>query len=407
MLRIGVVALLLVSLCLTNGQETGIGLGTCTYNFVVQSPYCGKDVGADAEADIQRLQGSVESIKTQLKKMAREISTMKSRPQSSGAVAVSTKPVSGTLMEGQMYVFLGCPRDVAINVVYFVTAAVEPTNTHIISFNQSESVLIHGRHVLLASTLPPFPVFCTIDKFIVVQRRRAPFDLPFNRTWNDYKNGFGDVSGEFWLGLEKLYRITNQPKVWAGGGNMFTSATSFVALFAVDTINIELAIPIIDEYLAVWFDTIFSRLKVAAINQKNQQNVKKCDDIEIPDGSQEDDDMETSSVNQTQSPTFQPQRPTLCRSSQCGVFTGPWKPELQHRKVGHNIKCNDYCLLPSSDPRYTYRRNGILSDTTRTELEEPELIVYFTGCGDINTGITQTRPTAEPGRIQELSRGDL
>ena len=42
---------------------------------------------------------------------------------------------------------------------------------------------------------------------------------------------------------------------------MFTSATSFVALFAVDTINIELAIPIIDEYLAVWFDTIFSRLK--------------------------------------------------------------------------------------------------------------------------------------------------
>ena len=73
--------------------------------------------------------------------------------------------------------------------------------------------LIHGRQVLLESTLPPFPVFCTIDKFIVVQRRRAPFDLSFNRTWNDYKNGFGDVSGEFWLGLEKLYRITNQPYV--------------------------------------------------------------------------------------------------------------------------------------------------------------------------------------------------
>ena len=27
---------------------------------------------------------------------------------------------------------------------------------------------------------------------------------------------------------------------------------------------------------------------------------QKCDDIEIPDGSQEDDDTETSSVNQTQ-----------------------------------------------------------------------------------------------------------
>ena len=39
--------------------------------------------------------------------MAREISAIKSLPQSSGAVAVSTKPVSGTLMEGQMYVFMG------------------------------------------------------------------------------------------------------------------------------------------------------------------------------------------------------------------------------------------------------------------------------------------------------------
>ena len=58
MLRTGVVALLLVSLGLTNGQETGTGLGTCTYSFVVQSPYCGKDVGAGAKADIQRLQVS-------------------------------------------------------------------------------------------------------------------------------------------------------------------------------------------------------------------------------------------------------------------------------------------------------------------------------------------------------------
>ena len=75
------------------------------------------------------------------------------------------------------------------------------------------TAVIQGRHVLLESTLPPFPVFCTIDKFIVIQRRRSPFDLSFNRTWNDYKNGFGDVSGEFWIGLEKLYRITNQPYV--------------------------------------------------------------------------------------------------------------------------------------------------------------------------------------------------
>ncbi|KAM7347458.1 angiopoietin-related protein 2-like [Cochliomyia hominivorax] len=31
----------------------------------------------------------------------------------------------------------------------------------------------------------------------------------FNRPWMDYVNGFGDINGEFWLGLEKLYALTN------------------------------------------------------------------------------------------------------------------------------------------------------------------------------------------------------
>ena len=55
--------------------------------------------------NISTFQGTVESLKTQLTAMAREIAAIKSRPQSSGAV--STKPVSGTLMEVQMYVFMG------------------------------------------------------------------------------------------------------------------------------------------------------------------------------------------------------------------------------------------------------------------------------------------------------------
>ncbi|KAM7348559.1 ficolin-1-like [Cochliomyia hominivorax] len=31
----------------------------------------------------------------------------------------------------------------------------------------------------------------------------------FNRSWQEYVNGFGNVAGEFWLGLEKLYAYTN------------------------------------------------------------------------------------------------------------------------------------------------------------------------------------------------------
>ena len=54
-------------------------------------------------------------------------------------------------------------------------------------------------------------MFCTIDKYIVIQRRSSPFDILFNRTWSDYKVGFGDVTGDFWLGLDKLHAITAQP----------------------------------------------------------------------------------------------------------------------------------------------------------------------------------------------------
>lgn len=46
------------------------------------------------------------------------------------------------------------------------------------------------------------------DWIIIMKNGRGNID--FNKKWEDYKNGFGLVSGDYWLGLEELYRLTNQ-----------------------------------------------------------------------------------------------------------------------------------------------------------------------------------------------------
>ncbi|XP_062552867.1 fibrinogen-like protein 1 [Armigeres subalbatus] len=42
----------------------------------------------------------------------------------------------------------------------------------------------------------------------IVFLRRSSGLLSFSRLWNDYRAGFGDLRGDHWLGLEKLYQIT-------------------------------------------------------------------------------------------------------------------------------------------------------------------------------------------------------
>ncbi|XP_013106881.1 fibrinogen C domain-containing protein 1-like [Stomoxys calcitrans] len=39
--------------------------------------------------------------------------------------------------------------------------------------------------------------------------RRMDGSVDFVRTWNEYKKGFGEPSGEFFIGLEQLYKLTN------------------------------------------------------------------------------------------------------------------------------------------------------------------------------------------------------
>ncbi|XP_055533788.1 angiopoietin-2-like [Wyeomyia smithii] len=57
----------------------------------------------------------------------------------------------------------------------------------------------------------PFSAFCEQRQFgggWMVFQKRQDGSVDFNRTFNEYRDGFGNPRGEHWLGVEKLYQIT-------------------------------------------------------------------------------------------------------------------------------------------------------------------------------------------------------
>ncbi|XP_003201937.1 fibroleukin [Meleagris gallopavo] len=61
-----------------------------------------------------------------------------------------------------------------------------------------------------------FQVYCDMETqgggWTVLQRRQDG-STNFNRTWNDYKHGFGNLSREFWLGNDKIHLLTKSQEM--------------------------------------------------------------------------------------------------------------------------------------------------------------------------------------------------
>ena len=68
-----------------------------------------------------------------------------------------------------------------------------------------------AKNVTVSLTIPSLdvPVLVqSVNNWIGFQQR-INSSLDFNRSWSEYKSGFGIYNGNFWMGLEKIYQLTS------------------------------------------------------------------------------------------------------------------------------------------------------------------------------------------------------
>lgn len=75
-------------------------------------------------------------------------------------------------------------------------------------FNRGERM--SGVYAIKPITSEPFMAFCDMRTGETVIQRRTDGSINFDQNWEKYESGFGDLRGEFWLGLRRVRSLSAQ-----------------------------------------------------------------------------------------------------------------------------------------------------------------------------------------------------
>ncbi|XP_029375670.1 angiopoietin-related protein 5 [Echeneis naucrates] len=136
---------------------------------------------------MEEQQRALDILSTQVAELMTKVQTLSSEVQRSNTEMYSMKPVQSHGRDCSDI------KDSLVSVVPKI-----PSGIYIIHPENSDS---------------SFEVFCEMDYmgggWTVMQRRNDGL-TDFKRPWADYIDGFGNLAGEHWLGLRKVFHIVNQ-----------------------------------------------------------------------------------------------------------------------------------------------------------------------------------------------------
>ncbi|XP_023301917.2 angiopoietin-related protein 2-like [Lucilia cuprina] len=131
-------------------------------------------------------------------------------------------------------------------------------------------------------------VFCDMNNYggdWLYILRRNDGTQNFNRTWKDYVNGFGNIAGEFWLGLENIYALTN----FYGPQELFVFLESFKDTtgyarydnFLIGSAKEDYKLESLGQYSGTAGDSLYRLLgsKFTTLDKDNDEMKQNCAEI--------------------------------------------------------------------------------------------------------------------------------